>query len=127
METEILFKSESYRIIGACFEVYNEQGTGFLESVYQECLAIEMKSRSIPCEEKVPLKISYKGTLLTQRYIPDFLCFDEILVEIKATKTLTDDHRAQVINYLKATGKKLGLLINFGNPGKLEHERLICR
>jgi len=123
MGTEILFKDESYRIMGACFEVYKEKGNGFLEAVYQECLAIELATQKIPFVEHPTLRLEYRGKALRQTYEPDFLCFDRIVVEIKAAKTLADEHRAQVINYLKATGKELGLLVNFGHHPKLEYER----
>lgn len=121
----IVLKEESYRIIGACFEVYREKGSGFLESVYQECLAIEFEKQGIPYEEKPRLRLEYKGQPLKQEYQPDFLCFGEIIVEIKAAKALADEHRAQVINYLKSTGKQLGLLVNFGHHPKIEHERFV--
>ena len=122
---QIVFKEESYRIIGACFEVYKEKGNGFLEAVYQECLTIELGEQQIPFVEKPRLRLEYKGRPLKQQYEPDFLCFGEIIVEIKAVKTLTDEFRAQVINYLKATGKQLGLLVNFGHYPKIEHERFV--
>lgn len=125
MKNGILFKDESFRIIGVCFEVYNEKGNGFLEAVYQECLALELTANAIHFEEKKKLKLYYKGKELKQSYQPDFLCFDEIILEIKAVKILTDEHRAQVINYLKSTGIKLGLLVNFSHHLKLEHERFI--
>jgi GxxExxY protein len=125
MGTDILYKDESYRIIGACFEVYKEKGNGFLEAVYQECLAIEFAEQGIPFVEQSRLKLAYKGRTLRQYYEADFLCFDEIIVEIKAVKSLTDEHRAQVINYLKATDKQLGLLVNFGHYPKIEHERYL--
>jgi len=137
MGTDILYKDESYRIIGACFEVYKEKGNGFLEAVYQECLAIEFAEQGIPfveqsrLEQGIPFveqsrpKLVYKGRTLRQYYEADFLCFDEIIVEIKAVKSLTDEHRAQVINYLKATDKQLGLLVNFGHYPKIEHERYL--
>jgi GxxExxY protein len=120
-----LFKEESYQIIGACFEVYKDKGNDFLEDVYQECLRIEFDLQEIPFMEKPRLKLTYKEKELTHNYIPDFLCFDSIIVEIKAVKQLADEHRAQVINYLKSTGKKLGLLINFGHYPMLEHERFV--
>ena len=125
MEEKIIFKEESYRIIGACFEVYKEMGSGFLEAVYQECLSIEFSEQGIPFVEKPRLDLAYKGRELDQKYVPDFMCFDEIIVEIKAVKHLTDDFRAQVINYLKSTKKQLGLLVNFGHHPKLEHERYV--
>jgi len=124
-ETKLLFKDESYKIVGGCFEVYKEKGNGFLEAVYQECLAMEFTEQGIPFIEKPRLRLNYKGRELKQTYEPDFLCFDEIIVEIKAVKQLADEHRAQTINYLKATGKQLGLLVNFGYYPKLEHERFV--
>ena len=124
-EGRIVFKEQSYRIIGACFEVYREKGNGFLEAVYHECLALELKEQQIPFEEKPRLRLEYKGRPLKQEYEPDFLCFGEIILEIKAVKKLADEHRAQVINYLKATGKQLGLLVNFGHYPKIEHERFV--
>jgi len=125
MGTEILFKEESYRIIGACFEVYKEKGCGFLEAVYQECLAIEFAEQGIPFVEQPKLQLSYKGRELKQAYQPDFICFGEIIIELKAVKTLADEHRAQTINYLKATGKQLGILVNFGHHPKIQSERFV--
>jgi GxxExxY protein len=125
MGTQIVFKEESYKIIGACFEVYKEKGNGFLEAVYQECLSIEFTEQDVPFVEKPRLRLDYKTRELNQTYEPDFLCFEEIIVEIKAVKQLADEHRAQVINYLKATGKQLGLLVNFGHYPKIEHERFV--
>lgn len=125
MEDGILFKEESYKIVGACFEVYKDKGSGFLEAVYQECLALEFADQGIPFVEKPRLQLDYKGHELRQTYEPDFVCYDEIIVEVKAVKHLADEHRAQVINYLKATGKQLGLLVNFGHYPKIEHERFV--
>ena len=125
MTGKIVYKEESYRIIGACFEVYREKGAGFLEAVYQECLAMEFTSSTIPYKEKIDLKLHYKGQALKQFYQPDFFCFDRIIVEIKAVKQLKDEHRAQVINYVKSTGVKLGLLVNFGHHPGLEYERFV--
>lgn len=122
---KIVLKDKSYRIIGCCFEVYKEMGTGFLEAVYQECLAIEFEEMKIPFIEKPLLNLNYRTRRLKQTYQPDFLCFGEIIVEIKTVKQLTDEHRAQVINYLKSTKKQLGLLINFGHYPKIEHERFV--
>jgi len=123
--TEILFKDEAYKIVGACFEVYNEEGCGFVEPVYQECLEIELDLQGIPFQAQRQLQLSYKGRQLKQVYIPDFMCFEKIIVEIKAVSKLTDEHRAQVHNYLKATGLRLGLLVNFGHHPKLEYERIV--
>ena len=122
---DIVYKNESYRIIGACFEVYKEKGCGFLEAVYQECLAIEMKLQGVPFQSQVVLEIGYKKTLLKQRYIADLICFDKIIVEIKALSCLTDQHRAKVHNYLKTTGYKLGFLVNFDHHPKLEYVRIV--
>ena len=125
MKSALIHEEESYQILGACFEVYKEKGHGFLEAVYQECLAIEFEERGIPFVEQPNLKLEYKGRELKQRYQPDLLCYNKIIVEIKAVKHIVDDHRAQAINYLKATKKELCLLINFGHHPKTEHERFI--
>ena len=125
MAGTIVYKEESYRIIGACYEVYKERGAGFLEAVYQECLAVEFTASASPFNEKMELRLQYKGQVLKQFYQPDFFCFDKIIVEIKAVKQLGDEHRAQIINYLKSTGVKLGLLINFGHHPGLEYERIV--
>ncbi|NLG85320.1 MAG: GxxExxY protein [Firmicutes bacterium] len=125
MAKSIIFKEESYKILGASFEVYKEKGNGFLEAVYHECLMLEFTRQGIPFVEKPQLRLEYKGQKLKQTYEPDFLCFDEIIVEIKAVKQLTDEHRAQIINYLRSTGKQLGLLINFGHYPRLEYERFV--
>ena len=122
---EIVLKEESYKIVGACFEVYNTMGCGFLEAVYQECLSIEFSSQAIPFKAQVPLELTYKGQVLEQKYVPDYTCFDKVIVELKALKELCDEHRSQVHNYLKATGYRLGLLVNFGQYPKLQYERII--
>ncbi len=126
MNKELLFTEESYKIIGAAFEVYREKCCGFVEPVYQECLEIELQLQAIPFVAQKPLKLEYKGRQLRSVYLPDFICFDKIVVEIKAVTELTDEHRAQVLNYLKATGLKLGLLINFGHFPKAQVERIIA-
>ena len=120
-----LYKEESYSIRGACFEVYKEKGSGFLEPVYQECLDKELARQNIPFEAQVPLKLFYKDEPLKHSYAPDFICYDKIILEIKAVKELTDEHRAQLINYLKATGLKLGFLINFGHHPGIQIERIV--
>ena len=122
---EIIYKEESYRIMGACFEVYKEKGCGFLEAVYQECLQIEFALQSIPYKSQVGLALSYKGQPLLQLFKADFICFDKIVLELKAVSKLTDEHRAQVHNYLKATGLRLGLLVNFAHHPLLESERIV--
>jgi GxxExxY protein len=122
--TEIIYKNESYAIIGACFEVYNEKGCGFLEPVYQECLGIEFEYQHIPAIAKPCLTLSYRGRILKQTYEPDYVCFGKIIVELKAVSALTDEHRAQLLNYLHATGFELTLLVNFGHYPGLEYERI---
>jgi len=120
---ELVLKEEIYSIVGAAMEVSNELGTGFLEAVYQEALGIELKSRAIPFVAQPTVQITYKGRPLSKEYIPDFVCFDQIIVEIKAIKTLTNIEQAQLLNYLKAARKPVGLLLNFGAP-KLEWKRM---
>src|ERR1017187_7361480 len=112
---EIIYKAESYGIMGACFEVYKEKGCGFLEGVYQECLEIEFGDRNIPVLSRPPLGLTYKGRRLKCHYTPDFICYQNIVVELKAVTNVTDEHRAQVHNYLHATQSRLGLLVNFGH------------
>ena len=121
----IVYKEESYKIVGAAFKVYNGLGPGFLEAVYQEALEIEFQKQGIPYEREKELKITYNGVELKQTYKADFVCFGKIIVELKAVSTLDDAHRSQVYNYLHATGHKLGLLLNFGYPEGLEHERIV--
>jgi GxxExxY protein len=122
--TGLLYKDESYKIIGSCFEVYREQGCGFLEAVYQECLEIELRLQGVPYVARKPLALEYKKCPLRSTYEPDFICYDKIVLEIKAVSDLTDEHKAQVFNYLKATGLKLGLLVNFGHFPKAQIERI---
>jgi len=122
--SDIIYKEEAYKIVGACFEVYNEKGCGFVEPVYQECLELELDLQAIAFKAHQPLPLSYKGRLLKQRYQPDFVCLEKIVVEIKAVSNLIDEHRAQVLNYLNATGFKLGLLVNFDHYPKIEWERI---
>ena len=123
--TEIIYKDESYAIMGACFEVYKEMGCGFLEPVYQECLEKELMIRKLPFRPQMELNLRYKMESLNQKYKPDFICYEKIILEIKALKALNDEHRAQVHNYLKATSYKLGLLVNFGHFPKVEYERIV--
>ena len=122
---EIVHKAESYAIMGACFEVYREMGCGFTEPIYQECLEIELGLQAIPFQAQRDLRLVYKQKQLKTFFKPDFLCFDLVVVEIKAVSAFDDEHRAQVHNYLKATGLKLGLLVNFGHFAKLEYERIV--
>jgi GxxExxY protein len=125
MDTNIIYKEESYRIMGACFEVYKEKGCGFLEAVYQECLEAEFGLQGILFQPQVQLALAYKGRPLKQRYAADFVCFGKIILELKAVSQLNDEHRAQVHNYLRATGYRLGLLVNFGYYPGVEHERIV--
>ena len=121
----LLYEAESYQILGACFEVYKDKGCGFLEAVYQECLEIEFELQGILFVPQAKLKLAYKGRELVQVYRPDFVLFDKIILEIKAVSALAEEHRAQVHNYLKATGYRVGLLVNFGHHPLVEHERII--
>lgn len=125
MDEKILFKDECFRIQGAVFEVHGEMGAGFLEAVYQECLEREFALRGIPFSRQKALPLAYKGMPLEQTYRPDFICYDSIIVELKAIKDILPEHRAQVFNYLKASGLRLGLLINFGTHPKAIIERII--
>jgi GxxExxY protein len=112
--TELLFKEEVFNIVGAAMEVHKVLGPGFLEAVYQEVLAIEFKLRNIPFIEFPNLKIDFKGYTLKKEYIPDYLCYDEIIVEIKAISKCGPNEEAQIINALKASKKSVGVLFNFG-------------
>lgn len=121
---ELLFKDECYNIIGACMAVHSELGNGFLESVYQEALAIEFRKQGIPFIKEKSLSIVYKGVELTSTFKTDFICYDSIVLELKALSALNSDHMAQVINYLKATGLRVGLLVNFGTES-LQRQRYV--
>jgi GxxExxY protein len=122
---ELFFKEEVYRIVGACFEVYKDKGHGFVESVYQDCLEIELELQKMPFDRKRVLTLEYKGRSLDHWFAPDLICYEQIIVEIKAVKELADEHRAQLLNYLKATGLKVGVLVNFGHHPGLQWERLV--
>ena len=119
---KVLFKEEVYQIVGAAFEVSNTLGCGFLEAVYQEALEIEFQNSQIPFESQKRIRIAYKGNVLNKEYIADFVCHDNIVVEIKAIKKITEIEEAQLLNYLKATQMPVGLMINFGGT-KLEWKR----
>lgn len=122
---DLLFREEAFRMIGAWMTVYKDKGHGFVEPVYQDCMEIELKHLNIPYLAQVGLPLFYRAKPLKHSYIPDLLCFGEIIVELKAVKNLTDEHRAQVLNYLKASGLQLGLLVNFGHYPGLEWERIV--
>ena len=126
MKNQLIYEAESYQIIGACFEVYREKGCGFLEPVYQECMEIELRLRGVPFVPQKPLSLEYKGCPLRAKYEPDFTCNEKIILELKAVSELADEHRAQVQNYLKATGFKLGLLVNIGHYPKVQLERIVA-
>jgi GxxExxY protein len=117
----LLHAEETFRIRGAVFDVHSTLGSGFLEAVYQECLALEFAARKVPFKPQPTLALDYKGHRLRQTYIPDFICFERIIVELKVAREIAPEHRAQMINYLRATGMKLGLLVNFGaSEAKIE-------
>lgn len=121
---DLIYKEESYRIIGACMKVHQELGHGFLEPVYQEGVTIQFKQDGITYEREKELLIYFKGIELEKKYVADFIVFGKIILELKALSKLTPDHEAQVLNYLKATKFRLGLLVNFGQP-KLAYKRLV--
>jgi GxxExxY protein len=121
----LLYEEESYAILGACCEVYKEMGCGFVEPVYQEAMAIELMDRLVPFREQMGLAITCKGRRLIKTYEPDFVCHEKIIVELKAVTKLTDAFRAQTHNSLRASGLRLGLLVNFGHHPKLEYERIV--
>jgi GxxExxY protein len=122
---ELIHQEETYRILGACFEVYRNKGCGFLEGVFQECLQIEFQLQDIPAKAQVPMQLEYKGQPLKQHYVADFICYDKVILELKAVSKLADEHRAQIQNYLHATRLRVGLLVNFGHFPKVEHERFV--
>ncbi len=124
MSEEFLYKFETYQIIGAAMEVHNQLGNGFLESVYQEALEIEMNEREIPYKAQSPIEIYYKLKTLDKKFFADFFCYEDIIVEIKAVSQILPEHEAQLLNYLKATNIQLGLLINFGSQ-KLTYKRYL--
>lgn len=122
-DSGLLFKEESYKIIGAAMEVHRLLGCGFVEPVYQEALEKEFVLRGIPYEREKELSVSYKGTQLSKTFKADFVCYGKIILELKAVKEFADEHYAQIYNYLRASGLDLGLLINFGSAS-IEFERV---
>ena len=124
MNTTIIYKDESYQVISKCFEVHNALGHGFLEVVYKDALEIVFKQDAIPYEREKEYDVWFRNILLPHRFYSDFVVLDKIILEVKCVASLTDSHIAQTINYLKVSGNKLALLVNFGR-GKLEHKRLV--
>lgn len=122
MDRNLILKGEAFAIVGAAMEVSNELGCGFLEAVYQEALGIELTARRVSHVQQAPLRIAYKTHTLAKSYVADFICFGQIIVEIKAVKAVTSIEEAQLLNYLKATSLPLGLILNFGAP-RLEWKR----
>jgi GxxExxY protein len=121
---EIIYKQEVYKIVGACMEVHKELGYGFLEAIYHEALLVELNTRKIPFETNVKLQVNYKSHALSKAYFADIICYNKIIVELKASEGIAPGHVSQVINYLKATDYHLGLLVNFGAKS-LQYKRLI--
>ena len=122
---ELLFREEVHAIVGAACEVYNTLGPGFLEAVYQEALELEFTDRMVPFTAQRPLTITYKGHQLTKTYVPDLICYDGIIVELKAVEQLVPADHAQLLNYMKATRYTVGILINFGDPRRLQWKRMV--
>ena len=122
---ELILKEEVYAVAGAALDVYYTMGRGFLEPVYQEALAIELTRRSIPFEREKELSIHYKDVKLDPKYYADFVCFDEIVVELKVIPRLGNIEYAQIINYMKITRHRVGMLMNFGSSPKLEWKRFV--
>jgi len=121
---KLIYKEESYRIIGLCMEVHQELGHGFLEIVYKDALELLFKHNSIPYEREKQYNIMFRNVILPHKYFADFVVYDKIILEIKAGTGLVDEHIAQTLNYLKVSGNRLGLLVNFGRL-QLETKRLI--
>lgn len=124
-DASLLGEQQTFQIRGAVFDVNRTMGRGFLEAVYQECLGLEFQRRSIPFRALPGLKLTYKGVPLRQTYQPDFICFETVIVELKVARELAPEHRAQLCNYLKATGLHVGLLVNFGGSGPATIERMV--
>ena len=122
--TELTYKDEVYEIVGAAMEVHKELGCGFLEAVYQEGFEMELRARKVPFESQKRLEIFYKGKRLEKEYFADIVCYDKIIVELKALDKLTSKEESQILNYLKASGLKVGVLINFG-AASLEWKRFV--
>ncbi len=122
--TNILYKEESYKIIGICFETHNNLGAGFLEIVYKDALEYEFKRAGIPFQREVEYEVKYRDIILPHKFYADFVVFDKIILEVKAINGIADEHIAQSINYLKVSSNKLALLVNFGEL-KLQYKRIV--
>ena len=122
---ELVLKEEVYEVIGAAMEVYYQLGRGFLEPIYQEALEIELRRRGLPSEHHQELTVLYKSQPLVKKYVPDLICFGQIIVELKALERLSGVEEAQLLNYLKMTPLRVGLLINFGSRVRLEWKRYV--
>ncbi|WP_291117084.1 GxxExxY protein [Flavobacterium sp. UBA6135] len=122
--TDILYKTESYQLVGILFEVHNNLGKGFSEIVYKDALEYEFKNSSIQFEREKEYSVNYKNIILKHKFYADFVIFDKIILEIKSCKSLNDEHIALCINYLKVSNNKLAILVNF-NKDSLEHKRII--
>ena len=125
MVDKLIDKDEVYEIVGACFEVYNTLGHGYLEAVYQEALALEFEARDVPFVKEKEIDIQYKGRVLAKRYVADFICFNRVIVETKAVSALLPEHQAQALNHLRATGLKIAVLVNFGSSQGIQWKRLV--
>lgn len=123
--TELLLKDEVFAVVGAAMEVYWQLGHGFLEPVYQEALEVELRTRNIPYKSQQNLSVLYKGQYLKKGYTADLVCYEQIIVELKAISRLSEVEIAQLLNYLRVTGMHVGLLFNFGSRPKLEWKRLV--
>ena len=118
-----LYKDRMYNIIGAAMSLYNELGSGYSEPIYQECLSVICSEQDIPWEREKPLKMFFHGVELEKTYKADFVCYDDIIVELKAVSEVLKEHRAQLFNYMRITNTKFGILINFGEPQRLHSEK----
>ena len=125
IDKDLIYEEETYAIRGAIYEVYKTLGAGFLEAVYQEALELELAARSIPYEAQPEITVAYKGAMLRQKYRADIVCFNKIILELKAVKQVLPEHVAQLQNYLRATGMKLGLIVNFSHHPGVEIKRIV--
>jgi GxxExxY protein len=123
-KTKVVYKDECYEIYGCIYAVNRKLGTGFLEAVYQEALEIELSRKNIPFVSQQELEIIYDGIPLVNKYVADIICYGKIIIELKAVSRINDQHKAQLMNYMAATGYKLGLLVNFNSFPKSEIIRI---